>query len=454
MIKLPRVRRLLLVPALLLLAPAAGAWAAQPSVSAQASPTRGGAPLTVTLQASGDAASWRWNFGDGSAADGASASHAYAAGSWTATLTGTSADGETATAEIAVVAEGIAATAPAAGRFGRPAVFAGAVVPAAGGMPVALYSGSAELAVGRTGADGSFRLRVRRLRSPGPYVVRTAAASSQPLTIALHPLLSTHFVGPGTVGAPLALRAAVHPAAAGRLRIRLWRGGRVIADVARGAAATLRVGTARAGPVRAEVELVPAAGYLGARHVLARTVVVQQLTLGATGPSVAALEQRLVAMHYALARVDSRFGEDDYEAVLAFQKVHRLARTGRVDPGLWRRIFASAAPRARYPGTHVEVDKARQVLYEVRDGKVVLVVHVSTGATGNTPVGLWHIYRRVPGWDWVLYYPSYFLRGFAIHGYPDVPAYPASHGCVRVPLWIATRLYAMQSYGEAVYVYS
>jgi len=52
------------------------------------------------------------------------------------------------------------------------------------------------------------------------------------------------------------------------------------------------------------------------------------------------------------------------------------------------------------------------------------VVHVSTGATGNTPIGRWQVYRKVTGWDWVLWYPMYFLRGFAIHGYPSVPAYP------------------------------
>jgi lipoprotein-anchoring transpeptidase ErfK/SrfK len=28
---------------------------------------------------------------------------------------------------------------------------------------------------------------------------------------------------------------------------------------------------------------------------------------------------------------------------------------------------------------------------------------------------------------------QYFYPGFAIHEYPEVPDYPASHGCVRVP---------------------
>jgi lipoprotein-anchoring transpeptidase ErfK/SrfK len=45
------------------------------------------------------------------------------------------------------------------------------------------------------------------------------------------------------------------------------------------------------------------------------------------------------------------------------------------------------------------------------------------------------------------------LRGFAIHGYPEVPAYPASHGCVRVPMWVATRLFAMHAYGFPIYIY-
>jgi PKD repeat protein len=447
------VRRLLWVSAISLFASASTAWAAPPAVTASATPPRGAAPLAVTLQAAGDAASYRWDLGDGSAADGASVAHTYAAGSWTATVTATAADGETSTATVSVVAVGIALAAPAAGRYGKPAVVGGTIVPAAAGTPVALYTGSAEVSVASTRADGGFRLRVAKLRSPGPYVVRTADASSQPLTIPLRPLLTASFAGAGVVRAPLTLHAAAQPAAAGTLRIRIWRNGRLVRDLTRRGTARVPIDTTREAAIRAAVSVAPNDGWLAERHTLARQIVVSTLALGATGPSVRALDDRLAAMHYALRDIDSRFGDDDYDAVLAFQKVHGLARTGRVDAALWRRIFTSSTPRARYGGTHVEVDKTRQVLFEVRNGKVVLVVHVSTGATGNTPVGVWQIYRRVPGWDWVLYYPSYFLRGFAIHGYPDVPAYPASHGCVRVPLWIATRLYAMQSYGEAVYVY-
>ena len=93
------------------------------------------------------------------------------------------------------------------------------------------------------------------------------------------------------------------------------------------------------------------------------------------------------------------------------------------------------------------------MLFIVRGGKVTLTVATSTGATGNTPLGTWHVYRKVGGFDWVLYYPSYFLRGFAVHGYPDVPPYPASHGCARIPMWIAQTVYAQIGYGSTVYVY-
>jgi len=90
----------------------------------------------------------------------------------------------------------------------------------------------------------------------------------------------------------------------------------------------------------------------------------------------------------------------------------------------------------------------------VRGGRVMRVIQVSTGATGNTPLGGWHVYSKTPGFnEKLMYYSMYFLRGFAIHGYPSVPPYPASHGCVRVPLWVAFSLYETHGYGTTVIIY-
>ncbi|MGB2874967.1 MAG: L,D-transpeptidase family protein, partial [Gaiellaceae bacterium] len=158
-------------------------------------------------------------------------------------------------------------------------------------------------------------------------------------------------------------------------------------------------------------------------------------------------------LRFALGRVDGYYGVDTSDAVVAFQKLHGLPRTGWVDARFWRELESAHVPVARNAGDHVEVSKERQVLFLVRGGHVTLVVPVSTGATGNTPVGVWHVYSKVPGWNGVLWYPMFFVGSFAIHGYPEVPYYPASHGCVRVPMWVAPRLFSLNAYGTTVYIY-
>jgi lipoprotein-anchoring transpeptidase ErfK/SrfK len=203
------------------------------------------------------------------------------------------------------------------------------------------------------------------------------------------------------------------------------------------------------------VSVRPAAGYVRLARRFPLRIHLPALRLGSHGPGVLGLKRRLAGLAYALPSVDSGYGYRTYEAVMAFQKVHGLPRTGRVDRRFWQVLARASVPRARVPrGDYIEVSKSRQTLYEVRAGKVVRVVHVSTGATGNTPVGTWRVYREVYGWDWVLYHPMYFLRGFAIHGYPSVPAWPASHGCVRVPLWLANGLRERWGYGSVVRVYA
>jgi lipoprotein-anchoring transpeptidase ErfK/SrfK len=113
----------------------------------------------------------------------------------------------------------------------------------------------------------------------------------------------------------------------------------------------------------------------------------------------------------------------------------------------------------RGPPSRLEVNKGRQVLYVVRKSRVALIVPISTaGLAGTfTPVGRFSVYRKVSGFDpsplGTLYDPLYFTGGYAIHGNPSVPPYPASHGCVRVPMWVAPNLFATTPYGETVYVY-
>jgi peptidoglycan hydrolase-like protein with peptidoglycan-binding domain len=276
---------------------------------------------------------------------------------------------------------------------------------------------------------------------------------SAPIAAQLRPQLRARLIGARAVGTPLRLEASARPSNAGSLLVEVWRGRHKTFEQTLTGKARVGLRTRRPVSFRIRVTLVPAEGFTRAIRTLRAVVARPHLGLGSRGPGVRALEARLADLHYALERTDGLYGADTYEAVLAFQKVRALPRTGRVDARVWRALASATVPRARYGGTHVEISKGRQVLFLVRHGKVVLVVHVSTGATGNTPLGRWHVYRKVVGWSWILWYPMYFVRGFAIHGYPSVPAYPASHGCVRVPMWVAPRLFAEVRYGETVDVY-
>ena len=54
-------------------------------------------------------------------------------------------------------------------------------------------------------------------------------------------------------------------------------------------------------------------------------------------------------------------------------------------------------------------------------------------------MGLFRTDRQRPDGWWEgdlgkIYRPKYFVGGIAIHGMTSVPAYPASHGCVRLSL--------------------
>jgi hypothetical protein len=284
---------------------------------------------------------------------------------------------------------------------------------------------------GRRFVNGKLRVRVL---GPQPWIATADGVSSRPVHITAVPKLVVRLVGAPVVGSRLRVEATLHPANAGRII-----GPKV-------------VNTAEARVARITVTTRPARGWAAVRRTVTGTIVAPSLAPGAHGTSVFLLEHRLRELHYAV-QMDGAYGDDDVEAIYAFQKVNGLPRTGAVDRGMWARLEHAGIPRARYPGTHIEVDKTRQVLFVVRGGDVALVVAASTGAAGNTPLGEWHVYRKVTGFDWVLYYPNYFLRGFAVHGYPDVPPYPASHGCVRIPMWIAQTVYADITLGTTVYVY-
>ena len=336
-------------------------------------------------------------------------------------------------------------------RYQGHVTLAGTVTPAVPGEPVTIMQDSTPVWSGATAIDGSFGTSIP-VRRAGSFVAIAGAARSAPVRIRMRPILRAGVRGRRLVGGELTVSGRVLPHQAGRIAVRA--GPRTfLARIDRTGRFRARLTAGSPGRLRLRVVLRPAKGYLRTSRQLVLRLKAPPLSYGARGPAVTGLERRLASLGYALRGSDGVYASDTRDAVLAFQKVNGLPRTGRVDARTWRAIGSARRPTPRFRGSHIEVYKSRQVVFEVREGRVVAISHVSTGATGNTPQGTWHVYRKVTGWDWVLWYPLYFLRGFALHGYPSVPAYPASHGCVRLPMWFAPGFHARWRYGATVPIF-
>ena len=178
-------------------------------------------------------------------------------------------------------------------------------------------------------------------------------------------------------------------------------------------------------------------------------------------PLVRAVQARLIELAYLPPRTaDGIAGPQTRQAILAFQGWRGLARDGRASYALKAQLASADRPRPRHgAGRHIEVDLARQVALLVDRGRVLRTIHVSTGAPSSpTPRGSYSVFRKearswsVPFRIW-LPYASYFTGGIAFHESADVPAYPASHGCVRVPASDAPAVYAFASMGTRVVVH-
>jgi L,D-transpeptidase catalytic domain/Putative peptidoglycan binding domain len=339
--------------------------------------------------------------------------------------------------------------------------FAGHISPAIPDARVRLMRGSTMVTATRTRADGSFRFKVE-LANPGPFHAAWLTSASNDVTVRIRPSLRAALVGSRVAGAPLKLAASLEPVEAGRVRVQVIRSGRVGFDRSFAGGARVALGTRDIGTMRIRLTTLPRPGYDQVSRELTATLRPPNLSIGMSSPAVTELAHRLAALHYAVPSFSSTFGDDFVQSVYAFQKVQGLDRTGSVDAAFWTKLDDPRIPTPRYsePADHIEIDKTHQVLYIVRGGKIALISPVSTAGIAGyyTPEGRFAIYRKVTGYDpsplGVLLDPMYFVGGYAIHGNPSVPPYPASHGCVRVPNFVIYRLFGSEPYGEVVYVYS
>jgi hypothetical protein len=170
-------------------------------------------------------------------------------------------------------------------------------------------------------------------------------------------------------------------------------------------------------------------------------------------------EQRLRELSYLPGVVNGVFDSKTRGAVIAFEKWEGLPRDGVIGAAVWARLHTATRPRPTRAGSTdpwIEVDKTKQVLLFCKKGAVVYTIPVSTGSGSVgmvTPSGTFSIISKTPPRDH-LYYPMAITSGIAIHGYPTIPTYPASHGCIRTQNWDQDVLYPLTPMGTRVYIHN
>ena len=179
---------------------------------------------------------------------------------------------------------------------------------------------------------------------------------------------------------------------------------------------------------------------------------------GAKGDKVVEVQTLLQNLKFDISDTGGSFGDQTYHAVMAFQKVNGLARTGRVSDATLAAMRTAIEPEPMLPSggaDRIEIDLNKQYLALYKGGTLDKLLSISSGSGKDfcvldpetnktacdkavTPGGSFRIRSRIIGWResklGLLYNPLYFNGGIAIHGAPSVPGTPASHGCVRIPM--------------------
>jgi hypothetical protein len=214
----------------------------------------------------------------------------------------------------------------------------------------------------------------------------------------------------------------------------------------------------RKGVYKAQIHHAVTDGQLAFRTRAARfKAVVLSAGEGKRGTDTLLLQRGLDALGYAVP-VTGYYDAGTSRAVIAFRKVNGMERIGYASPEVFKKVLQGKGafmPKFPKAGYHVEYDWSRQVLGFFRDGKPVNVYHSSSGAPATPTVfGTFSFYRKEPGTNHLgMVQSNYFIGGYAIHGYKDVPVFPASHGCLRVPIPNAYQIDRQISLGMKIMVY-
>jgi peptidoglycan hydrolase-like protein with peptidoglycan-binding domain len=178
---------------------------------------------------------------------------------------------------------------------------------------------------------------------------------------------------------------------------------------------------------------------------------------GERGAKVLLLQRALLEQGFATP-VTGYYDDATARGVLAFRKTNGMSWDGYATTEVYAKLLRhQGAYQLRYPkaGKHVEFDWSRQVLVLAKGRKPYRTYHTSSGTPATPTVfGTYRFYLQTPGTNAKgMVDSSYFIRGYAIHGYASVPNYPASHGCLRVPIPNAASIFNWIDIGDPIYLY-
>lgn len=200
------------------------------------------------------------------------------------------------------------------------------------------------------------------------------------------------------------------------------------------------------------------------------------LAAGDEGDEVEELQRRLASGPFDPGTTDGVYGPATVAAVWALEKLAGVPVDGDWGPAdelAWQRLMDGRVgqPERSHDQRWVEVDLSEQLMkvYDPGQTTPTLISHASSGSgipwenedhsgSSVTPLGDFHINRRISGWRESslnigrLYNPLYFNGGIAFHGATSVPLYPASHGCIRLPMHVADYLPGELPNGTPVHI--
>jgi hypothetical protein len=343
--------------------------------------------------------------------------------------------------------------------FGKEVRLKGVASPVEEPQTVTIVDGDATVAEVVTDSAGKFSVRIAPRRNMKLRALWSEAASD-PVSVKVRPIVNVK-LGATKLFGRAQVRGSVKPALTeGRMTVFLLRSGKQIGKrevyLRKGRWFSAKMKVKKPGTLRARAIATSSSHVQSGAWSSTRTTSLPYLRSGSSSEYVKLLEKRLIELGYYLPGADKNFDSRTADAMLAFNKVQRRTRVGTVDEATWHKLASPTIPKPRYKGPkfHIEIDQTRQVLFTVKNGKVKNILHTSTGAGGATRDGTWTVHRVLAGTSGGgLYYPSYFDGLRAIHGWPEVPTYPASHGCSRVPMWAATWIFSKAPVGTRVYVY-